>query len=378
MVELFNQVYKKFELLKYVGDISQLGGIKLLELSDGVEKGVRCALAKTGPLTFIVAIDRCMDIVNAEYKGVPLAFISPTNVVAPSFFEPEGLGWLRGFFGGLLTTCGLTYAGAPTVDEGEPLGLHGRISYSPAKLLHSEGYWEGDKYILVIEGESREAMIFGPNIRLKRKIEAALGEKRIRIIDKIVNFGWTTQPLMIIYHINLGFPILDENSRLVSTSKTYLPRDEEARENAENFDRFQPPTKGYREKVYIHDLAVDGEGYAHAAIINDKLMNGLGVYIKFRKQELPRLIEWKMMGEGTYVLGLEPSNCFVMGRDKEKQYGTLQYIQPQEEKEFQLEIGIIEGEETKEYEEKIKRIAKEKPKMTTDIKEFIKMASIPK
>ncbi|MEM3872080.1 MAG: aldose 1-epimerase family protein [Nitrososphaeria archaeon] len=372
MVELFNRFYRKVELLKYVGDLEQLGGIKLLEFSDGVEKGVRAALVRACGLSFMVAVDRCMDIVNAEYKGIPLAFISPTGIAAPSFFEPEGLGWLRGFFGGLLTTCGLTYAGAPTVDEGEPLGLHGRISYSPAKLLRSEEYWENDRYVLVLEGESREAMVFGPNIRLRRKIETILGEKCIRISDKILNCGWSTQPLMIIYHINLGFPILDENSRLISTSQTVLPRDEEAKKNAENFDKFQPPTKGYREKVYIHNLVADEEGYAYAALINDNLMNGLGVYIKFRKKELPRLIEWKMMGEGTYVLGLEPANCFPMGRDKEKQYGTLQYIEPQEEKEFQLEIGIIEGKETKEYEERIKEIVKEEPKMVTDIKEFLK------
>jgi hypothetical protein len=371
MVKLFDQIYSKDELLKYVGQMEQIGGIKLFELSEGVEKGVRAALVRTGKLNFLVAIDRCMDIVNAEYMGTPLAFISPTEIVAPSFFEPQGLGWLRGFFGGLLTTCGLTYAGAPTVDEGEQLGLHGRISYSPAKLLRSEEYWDGDNYVLTLEGECREAMIFGPNIKLRRRIETVLGGKHVRICDRIVNCGWERQPLMIIYHFNLGFPILDEGSRLVSTSKVYFPRDEEAKAGAEKFDTFQPPTKGFREKVYIHDLEVDEEGYAYTALVNDRL--NLAFYIKFRKRELPRLIEWKMMGEGTYVLGMEPSNCFVMGRAKEKELVTLQYIEPQEEREFNLEIGVLQGNEILQYEEKVNKITKkERPKIVENVTEFLK------
>ncbi|MGQ9781173.1 MAG: aldose 1-epimerase family protein [Nitrososphaeria archaeon] len=373
MVELFNQVYGKAELLKHVGQIDQLGGIRLFELSEGVEKGVRAALFRTGTLNLIVAIDRCMDIVNAEYMGIPLAFVSPTGIVAPSFFEPEGIGWVRGFPGGLLTTCGLTYAGAPTVDQGEQLGLHGRISYSPSRLSRVDGCWDGDNYILALEGESKEAMIFGPNLTLRRRIEAKLGGKCIQIHDRVVNQGWERQPLMIIYHMNLGFPLLDANSRMVSTSRTYFPRDAEAKVGAERFNEFQPPNKGFREKVYIHDLAADSDGYSYAALINDSLMNGLGFYIKLRKRELPRLVQWKMMGEGTYVLGMEPSNGFVMRRDKERELGTLQFIEPQEEREFHLEAGVLVGDEIREYDKMVNEIVKnQKPTMVADVNEFLK------
>jgi hypothetical protein len=116
---------------------------------------------------------------------------------------------------------------------------------------------------------------------------------------------------------------------------------------------------------------VDEEGYAYTALVNDRL--NLAFYIKFRKRELPRLIEWKMMGEGTYVLGMEPSNCFVMGRAKEKELGTLQYIEPQEEREFNLEIGVLQGNEILQYEEKVNKITKkERPKIVENITEFLK------
>jgi len=373
MVNLFGRVYKKSDLLRHIGSVDQVGGVRLVELSDSVERGVRAALVRTGQLNFLVAIDRALDIVNADYKGIPLAFISPTGIVAPSFYEPEGLGWVRGFPGGLLTTCGLTYAGAPTVDQGEQLGLHGRISYAPAKLHYAGGYWKGEDYIIALEGETKEARIFGTNLTIRRRLEVKLGEKRITIHDKVTNEGWDKQPLMILYHMNFGFPILDANSKMVSTSHLYFPRDSEAKAGAEKFNEFQNPTKGFNEKVYIHDLLTDKDGYAYSAIINEKLLKGLGAYIKIRKKDLPRLIEWKMMGEGTFVLGMEPTNGFVMGRDKDRALGTLQYIEPQEEREFFVETGVLEGEEIKAYEEMVNGITKKaKPKMVQDVKEFVK------
>ncbi|MBS7611375.1 aldose 1-epimerase family protein [Candidatus Bathyarchaeota archaeon] len=338
-----------------------------------MERDVRVVSMKTGEVDLYIIVDRGLDIANAEYKGVPLAWISPTGFIAPSFFEPESFGWLRGFFGGLLTTCGLTYLGAPTVDMGERLGLHGRISYIPAKLTRIEGYWDGEDYIMVVEGSCREARVFGSNLVLKRKIESKLGSKTVLIEDLVVNEGWGAQPLMILYHFNFGFPLVDENAYLISTSKLYVPRDRDAEEEAEKYDRFQHPTGGFREKVYFHDMAVDDDGYVYAAIVNEKLMDGLGVYVKYRKRELNRFIEWKMMGEGTYVVGLEPANCLVLGRDRERKWSTLQFIQPGEERKFTVEFNVLTGlEEVGKFLEKIYSITREaKPKMLKSVEEFV-------
>jgi len=372
MVHLYERVYDRRDLLRRVGDINQVGGVKLLEFSDGVERGVRVASIRTGELSFLVAIDRCMDIVNAEYRGVPLGWISPTGIVSPGFYEPEGIGWLRGFPGGLLTTCGLTYMGAPTVDQGEPLGLHGRISYSPARLMYAGSYWDDDEYVTALEGEAREAKVFEPNIALRRRIEARLGERRIVVQDKVTNEGWEIQPLMILYHVNIGFPVVDDGSRFITTSRLYVARDDDARAEAEKFDEFHRPTSGYKEKVYFHDMLTDGAGYAYSAIVNEKLLDGIAVYVKYRKTELPKLIEWKMMGEGTYVVGTEPGNALVVGRDKEKKWGTLPYLKPQEIREFHVEIGVLSGEEVRNFKEKMNRITKgARSKMIGTVKEFI-------
>lgn len=370
MIRLYEQDLKKEELLKRVGNMEQIAGIKLTELSDGFERNVRVAMVKNGELNFLVAMDRGMDIVNAEYKGIPLSWISPTGIVAPSFYEPEMLGWLRGFPGGLMTTCGLTYMGAPTSDEGENLGLHGRISYSPANLLHADAHWNEGSYEMILEGEVRESKVFEPNIVLRRRITTFLSERCIKIRDSVTNYGWKTQPLMILYHVNIGFPILDDGSRFLSTTHYLIPRDKEAREDVEYFSSVHEPRPDYREKVYFHDMLADDDGNAYAAIVNDRL--GLGTYVKYSKRELPRFIQWKMLGEGTYVMGMEPANSLVLGRDKERAWKTLEYIKPQETREFNLEIGVLVGCDIVRFEEKINNIVgMKKPQIVENLERFI-------
>ena len=373
MVHLYERDLKKDDLLRRVGSIEQVAGIKILELSSGFERNVRVAMVRNGELSFLAAIDRGMDIVNTEYRGVPLSWISSTGIVAPSFYEPEGFGWLRGFPGGLVTTCGLTYMGAPTFDDGESLGLHGRISYSPTNLLHADAHWNGEKYEIVLEGEARESKVFEPNIALRRRITTFLGERHITIRDAVTNHGWKTQPLMILYHINIGFPLLDEGARFLATTECFAPRDQEALDGAEDFASVHGPRPNYREKVYFHSMLTDSDGNAYAAIINDKLLGGLGVYVKYRKPELPRFIQWKNLGEGTYVMGMEPANSLVMGRDKERAWRTLQYVKPQEAREFHVEIGVLVGREIGEFEEKIRRMmGSRRPKMVENLEEFVK------
>jgi hypothetical protein len=38
---------------------------------------------------------------------------------------------------------------------------------------------------------------------------------------------------------------------------------------------------------------------------------------------------------------MEPANCLVDGRAKEREYGTLQFLEPGEEREYHLEPGVL-------------------------------------
>jgi hypothetical protein len=360
MAFLYGRHWRKEELLKRVGDISQVCGVRLSELQDGPEKGVTVIDFWTGSgLRFTVIPSRGMDIGPAEYMGIPLAWQSQTKAIHPAFYEPEGFGWLRGFYGGLLVTCGLIHAGWPASDEGRNYGLHGRISYIPASNVVADGYWEGDDYVLRACGRVREAMVFGENMELFRSIEARAGGRSIIVRDVVKNNGFEPSPLMLIYHCNLGFPIVNDGSRLISPSVEVTPRDEVASKGIIFWDKVEAPTRGYKEQVFFHKLAASESGETKMAMVNRELMNGegIGVYFRFNVNQFPTVIQWKMVGEGTYVVGIEPTNLEIVDRLKAKECGKLPTLQPMEEREFWLEIGVLHGaSEIESFEAEVKAL----------------------
>ena len=341
MINLFGRQWSRRELLSYVGDLSQVAGIKLGEWSDGVERGIRTAHIRTGSgLEFTVLLDRGMDIGPAHFRGIPVAWLSPAGFAHPSRFDPAGMGWLRTFGGGLLTGCGMTYLGSSEKEDGEDLGLHGRLSHLPAQRVRVGEEWEGDNCFFGVDGEMRQARLFGENLCLKRRISTGLGSNRIAINDHVENLGSATSPLMMLYHINLGFPLLDENSYLASQSHEVQPRDGAAALGLNEWMRFQSPTAGYAEQVFYHDLPADPDGWASIKLVNPT--HHLSLSVRYHKTTLPNLVQWKMTGQGDFVLGLEPANCRVEGRSRERARGTLQSLRPGESRVLQIEIAISE------------------------------------
>lgn len=356
MAHLYGRHYTRKELLEHVGDISQIAGIKKIMLADGSEKGVEAYQAKTGSgLNFTVLAGRGMDLSSADWCGKSLCWISPTGQVASTHFEEPDSGWLRGFHGGLLVTCGLTQVGAPNIDQGEALGLHGRASYIPAHKVSYDGQWQGDEYVMWVQGKVRQTTVFGENILLTRKISTRLGDNRLWIDDTVVNEGYETVPHMILYHINGGFPAVDSGSELISPTLSVKPS--EADISTENYDIFEPPTRGFIERVYNHEMASESDGTVVTALMNKSIPGGFGFYVKYSKHELPAFTEWKMNGMGTYVVGVEPGNCLTEGRAKERARGTLQYLEPGEVRNYHLELGVLTNEqEIMSIKERIARI----------------------
>ena len=153
---LFGRPLTRRELRRRVGRPEQVAGITPMAFDDGPARGTRAQRFRTGGgLGFDVLPDRGMDLGAAEYRGVPVAWLSHTGVVAPSFYEPRGEGWLRSFGGGLLVTCGLQNVGPPGERDGEPLGLHGRVSNIPASNVSREERWDEAGCVLLARGEVR-------------------------------------------------------------------------------------------------------------------------------------------------------------------------------------------------------------------------------
>lgn len=360
MATLFGKTYTRKEILDRVGDILQIGGARQIRLAGGTQEGVEAVEFRTGSGFYFLAVPgRGLDITIAEHNGRSLAWRSAAGEMSPMFYEEPGLRWLRVFPGGLVTTCGLTYAGAPCEDEGEQLGLHGRYSATPASNVWVDGEWEGDEYRMWAIGKVRESRLFGENVLLKRKISALLGQNKFWIDDVVVNEGPRRVPHMILYHINGGFPAVDTGSLLVSPTLSAKPRDAAAEVDKEHYYLNDPPTPGFAERCYYHEMAADANGFVYAGLVNKNMPGGeaFGFYVKYNKNELPKFTQWKMNGTREYVVGLEPANCWVEGRAKERERGTLQFLDPGEMREYHLEIGVLtNAKEVAEFEALVESI----------------------
>lgn len=356
MPKLFGRSYSKRELLDLVGDISQVAHTRKAELVEGIERGADLIeVFNASGLCFSVLPGRSLDIASAHYKGMSLCFRSNTGDVGPAFYEPQGNGWLRGFFGGLTTSCGLSFTGHPEVDpeeENVELGLHGRLAYLPAKNVVAESGWEGEEYVTSIRGRMREAVVFGTNLEMRREIVTVLGEKRLRIHDRVENLSVDPSPFMFVYHTNPGFPVLDAGTRLLVRSRKTTEWLHDTEVGPEVYTRALAPQPQANSSVYVHRPMADEDGNTLVGLINDGL--GIGLYWKFPVAEMPLLNHWQHFHRGSYVTGVEPGNASMLGRAWNRKHGYLQHIQPGEVRDFHLEIGVLDGAgEIAEFEERL-------------------------
>jgi len=341
-MELWGRTYTRHELMKNIGDISQVCGLRSSTLDDGPGRGMRIFEVRTGGgLTFCVLPDRGMDIGWCHFNDIPISFISKVGAVSPFLCEYPNAGFLRGFTAGLLTTCGYTHMGAPCVDEGEALGLHGRATALPAEHAASQANWDGDDYFMRMSGTMREAAVFGENIHTHREIRVKAGTNRIAITDTVENCGFDAKPLMMLYHINFGHPLVSADTKMISSESAATqarPNDEISESGVETCREFQEPTHGYIEQVFYHDLIPQDDGSVYAGLYNQAL--NILATVSFNNNELPYLVQWKQMGEGDYVCGIEPGTWVSAGRDKARKQGELVTIEPGERRQFNLEISI--------------------------------------
>ena len=176
-------------------------------------------------------------------------------------------------------------------------------------------------------------------------METRLGSRSITLRDRVKNLGARTRPFMVLYHINLGWPVVSEHSELLAAACEDEPRDEVSAADAERSREFGPAEAGYESRVYYRDLPAGPEGLARIAVVNRRLPAPLGVAISFGKKELPLVVEWKNLHANEYVVGIEPSNCRVWGRARERGAGTLRMIGPDETRQTQVTIDVLDTHE---------------------------------
>jgi hypothetical protein len=340
---------------RYAGNLQQWGGTRLVTLADGAERGVRAVeFRTTAGLEFAVLVDRGMDVAWARYRGRSIAWHSPTGFVAPAFREPGGLGFLRSFAGGLFTTSGLDHILFPQDDpndtynypasSGGSYGLHGRIANTPASLRGYGERWDGDRCVLFAEGEVRQSAALAENLTLRRRVETTLDGTSISWTDTVVNEGHYPGPHMLLYHINLGAPLLDPACRLVLPSRQVRWQTPGGGSDEGTHLRIDEPRAGFVEQAYEHDLRADADGRVRVALVNERdAGHPWGVQLTYDRAVFPYFFQWRLLDAGNYVLGFEPATNNAEGRAAARAAGELTLLEPGGSRTCTTRIAVLDG-----------------------------------
>jgi hypothetical protein len=319
------------DVLARIGSLDQVARVDRFIEDDGPARGARrFRVVNGGGLEFDVHPDRALDIGAATFRGMPIAWLSSTGMTRPDAYEPEGRGWLRTFGGGLVTTCGLDSFGPASDDEWGVIGMHGRIGSIPARI----GEVIATPDIVAVAGEVRQTAVFQENLLLERRISSVVGSSSLRIDDTVTNESESTSAHMVLYHVNLGWPLLDAGTTVDIPARSVRPRDADAEAGFAERSRIDEPTVGFREQVYVHEA-----GDEHTARV---LNESRGVALTLRYSDtLPALFQWKLTATKHFVLGLEPANTpEVHGRAAARESGRLPVLQPGESRSYSIEIEI--------------------------------------
>ncbi|MFR1434917.1 MAG: aldose 1-epimerase family protein [Acutalibacteraceae bacterium] len=323
----------KEALCRLAGCPEQLYGITRMTLEEGRGRGMAVYDLETGGgLRCTVLADNGLDIGRLTYRGVPVSFLSKNGIVSPYAHHPFEEEFLHTFPGGMLYTCGLLSAGPAGRDGGVWHPLHGRYHSIPADQCAGTE----ENGCLKITGRVRETQLFGHALELRRTIEAPVGGSELCIIDTLEN--QTPEPIeyMVLYHMNFGYPFLSPALRLVlPDGTTTTPRNEDAAAGLGRERTFCAPVDGAAEQVFFHKVPGE-DGFGQVRAENPEL--GFGAEVCWSLGSLPVLAQWKCMRSGEYVLGIEPSNSYIMGRAAERENGTIGHLAPFESRRMEVRL----------------------------------------
>jgi hypothetical protein len=352
------------EVLRRVGSLAQVGGVQLMAFEEGHARGTRALEFRTGSgLRFVVEPDRGFDIGFAEFAGTGLCWLPSKGLAGPWYYEGDldGHAWLRVGLGGLFNTAGLVSMGTPQTVPTETFGFtqrlearygtHDRIAVTPASTFaHGQG-WDGDRCRLWASGTVRQEIAYGEHLALERRYDTEIGARAFTITDRVTNEGWFDTPHQLLYHFNLGFPLLGDGAEVVASAGrpddlSFSTKEDGGDAASTRWRSVTDPVAGFTHEGYIVPMRTDPDGWAAVALVNRRLrpeVGGLGVYLRYDARALPVYVAWRMMREGLYAIGFEPSTTpFGATRDLIAQ-GYPLMIKPGETREYRLEFGVLDG-----------------------------------
>ena len=336
-------------------NVHQLGGIRTGTLDAPGGGGVRVAFVDTGAgLRFTVALDRGGDIVDASYNAFGLAYLSPNGLRQPDPAYHLDNEWLRGWPGGLVTTCGPEYVGGSRIENGAKTSLHGRYSNTPAvvEVLRNPDPRRG-RLEMEIGLVVRETRVFGPVFEIRRTLRCTLGQPEILIEDEVTNGGDTPSAHHWLYHCNLGYPLLDEGARFIYRGRAQYwvvppppgqdivqPLAAAAMNALKRVPAALAEHVGGGERGLIVETEPDPDGLCRIGVVNERIQ--LGLEVSYRPEQLPRMAHWQHYGpRGSYATALEPFYGSLLGSARDRHPLVHAKLEPGESRRYQLRLRVL-------------------------------------
>jgi hypothetical protein len=313
-------------------------------LQGGLRQGVEAVDLANGLLRVRVLPTRGMGLWKAWLGDMELGWQAPLRgPVHPALVpldEASGVGWLSGF-DELLCRCGLEWNGAPEfhADGRVKHTLHGRIANLPAHRLHFSV--DTDARSLGLCGEVDEGRLFGPRLRLTSTVTTVVDSPTLLIEDCVANLSSRPSDLQLLYHINLGRPLVTPGARLFAPLRRLIPKDEHSARDLATWQEYPAEQAGCQETVLFLELAADGRG--RTSVLLQAADERHGLLLTFQRQQFPYFIVWKCPQPAAdgYVTGLEPAINLPHGKTFEAQQGRVARLAPGARREFRLELTAL-------------------------------------
>ncbi len=269
---------------KRVSNFGQLASIRRYTLSEGRGKGLDILDCDTGKIRFLLNVDKACDVMQLYHEGQNVSFVSRNG------FTKRELPFLSRFEGGMVYTCGLDSVGGR-----EGYELHGTLHNIPAEIVRAECNEGG----IVVEAVIRDTALFGKNLVLRRRITADIGGETLTLEDTLQNEGEREEDYCLLYHINVGYPMLDAGARVVADIQKCEPRTPWSAKNASTAYEMGAPVDGEEEVCYFLTLRKP-----EISLVNETVKKRLT--LNYTGETLPHFVEWKSRASGDYAMGLEP------------------------------------------------------------------------
>ncbi len=295
-----------------ISNFAQVASLRRYTITEGQEQGLDVLECDNGKIRFLLNVSKACDIMQFYHEGQNVSFISKNG------FTKRETGFLTRFEGGMLYTCGLDNLG-----RREGYEMHGTFHNIPAHIV----YAKCDEHGIEVQAIIRDTALFGKNLVMKRRIFSAIESDCLILEDTLINEGYRDEEYCLLYHINVGYPMLDEGARIVADVKQCKPSTAWAKENESTVFEMQDCVPNMQETCYYLTL-----NDAEIALVNDKI--GKKFELSYSAETLPYFLQWKSMASGDYALGLEPCTTELGGGFSYK------IIKSQESIQFQLKLVI--------------------------------------